>query len=101
MHATPVSTHALVHIALHLYPAFQARNCHSGKESTRPMCGTALASHSGRTGGPSARAEGLHFAVTNLTSDQMVQSHNHVCATEFFNLSMTLLNASGPIMEPN
>lgn len=50
---------------------------------------------------PVLETEGLHFAVTNLTSDQMLQSRNHVCATEFFNLSMTPLNASGPITEPN
>lgn len=50
---------------------------------------------------PVQETEGLYFAVTNLTSDQMLQSHNHVCATEFFNLSMTPLNASGPITEPN
>lgn len=31
----------------------------------------------------------------------MLQSYNHVCATEFLNLSMTSLNASGPITEPN
>lgn len=50
---------------------------------------------------PVQETEGLYFAMTNLTSDQMLQSHNHVCATEFFNLSVTLLNASGPITEPN
>lgn len=58
-------------------------------------------SRSGHTGGPGARNEGSAFAMTNLTSDQMLQSHNHVCATEFFNLSVTPLNASDPIIEPN
>lgn len=50
---------------------------------------------------PVQEIEELHFDVTNLTSDQMLQSYNHVCATEFLNLSMTSLNASGPITEPN
>lgn len=50
---------------------------------------------------PVQETEELHFDVTNLTSDQMLQSYNHVCATEFLNLSMTSLNASGPITEPN